>query len=57
MIISTLAVFQAWTWLGVGIGKFLFDYVLKTFSPRKLNVLGANLNLAGYLLYCVSKSE
>jgi len=57
MIISTLAVFQAWTWLGVGIGKFLFDYVLKTFSPQKLNVLGANLNLAGYLLYCVSKSE
>jgi len=38
--------------MGVGISKFLFDYVLKTFSPRKLNVLGANLHLAGYLLHC-----
>jgi len=43
--------------MGVGIGKFLFDCVLKTFSPQKVNVLGGNLHLAGYLLHCVPKMD
>jgi hypothetical protein len=33
MIMAALAVFQAWIWVGFGIGKFLFDYVLKRFLP------------------------
>jgi len=43
--------------MGVGIGKFLFDFVLKTFSPREVSVLGANLHLAGYLLHCIPKTD
>jgi hypothetical protein len=35
MIISALAIFQAWIWMEVGICKFLFDCVLKTFLPQK----------------------
>ena len=31
---ATLAVFQALIWVRVGIGKFLFVYVLKTFLPQ-----------------------
>ena len=49
MIISALAIYQAWIWLRVGRGKLLFDRVLKTFSPWKVNVLGACLHLAGCL--------
>jgi hypothetical protein len=45
LIIAALAIFQAWIWLGVGVGKLLYDYVLKTFSPRKVNILGACLHL------------
>jgi len=33
MIMAALAIFHVWIWLGEGIGKSLFDYVLKTFSP------------------------
>ena len=32
MIISALGVFKVWIRMRVGIGKLLFDYVLKTFS-------------------------
>jgi len=35
MNIAALAIFQAWIWVRVGVGKFFFDYVLKSFSPRK----------------------
>jgi hypothetical protein len=49
MIISALAIFQAWIWLGVGVGKLLYDYVLKTFLPQKINVLGACLHLSDCL--------
>jgi len=31
--------------VGVGIGKFLFVYVLKTFSPRKVYVFGVNFHV------------
>jgi len=34
MIMVALAIYHAWIWMAVGIGKFLFVYVLKTFSPR-----------------------
>jgi hypothetical protein len=30
---AALAIFQAWISVGYGIGKFLFDYVLKKFLP------------------------
>ena len=40
MIMAALAIFQAWICVGVGIGKFLFVYVLKTFSPQKLRFFG-----------------
>jgi hypothetical protein len=33
MIMAALAIFQAWIWVGFGIGKFLFNYVLKKFLP------------------------
>jgi hypothetical protein len=39
MIMAALAIFQAWIWVGVGLDKFLFVYVLKTFTPQKVNVL------------------
>ena len=35
MNMTDLAIFQTWIWLRVGVGNFLFVYVLKTFSPRK----------------------
>jgi hypothetical protein len=53
MNMATLAIFQAWIWVRVGIGKFLFVCVLQTFSPRKLHVLGACLHLADYLYHCI----
>jgi len=33
MIVAALAIFHAWIWVGVGIGKFLFVCILKTFLP------------------------
>jgi hypothetical protein len=33
MIMTDLAIFQEWFGVGMGIGKFLFDSVLKTFLP------------------------
>jgi len=33
MNIVALVIFQAWILVGLGIGKFFFYYVLKTFSP------------------------
>jgi hypothetical protein len=53
----SLTIFQAWIWMGVSIGKFLFDCVLKTFSPRKVNVLGVCLHLAGWLFHCVPVTD
>jgi hypothetical protein len=41
MNMAALVIFQAWIWVRVGIGKFLFVYVLKTFLPQKLHILGA----------------
>jgi hypothetical protein len=35
MIIVVLITFEACVWVGMGMGKFLFVYVLKTFLPRK----------------------
>ena len=35
MTMAALAIFQTWIWVGFGIGKFLFDYVLKKFLPWK----------------------
>jgi fucose permease len=54
MIMAALAIFQAWFWVGFGIGKFLFVYVLKTFSPQKLRVVGACLHLADCPFNCVT---
>jgi hypothetical protein len=53
MIMSALATFKAWIWVGFGTGNFLFVNVLKTISPQKLHVLGACLHLAVWLLHCV----
>jgi hypothetical protein len=41
MSMAAVTIFQAWIWVGVGIGKFLFVCVLKTFLPQKLHILGA----------------
>jgi hypothetical protein len=57
MIMAALAIFQAWILVRVGIGKFLFVYVLKTFLPWKLHVLGACLHLGDCLLHCVSLTD
>ena len=55
MIMAALAIFQAWICVGVEICKFLFVYVLKTFSPQKLGCFGfmlasglLNLSLRSY---------
>jgi hypothetical protein len=53
IIAAPLAIFSAWICVGVGIGKFLFVCVLKTFSPWKVNILGGSFRLAGSLLHCV----
>jgi hypothetical protein len=36
MVISALGVFKVWIWMGVGIGKLLFVFVLKTFSQQNV---------------------
>ena len=48
MIMAALAIFQAWICVGVEICKFLFVYVLKTFSPQKLGFFGFVL-VSGWL--------
>ena len=48
MNMSALAIFQTWFWVRIVIGKFSFVYVLETFSPQKLRVLGACLHLADW---------
>jgi hypothetical protein len=54
MNMAALTIFQAWIWLRVVIRKFVFVYVLKTFPPRKLHVLGSCLHLAYSLFYCMN---
>jgi hypothetical protein len=46
MIIVAFSNISGMDFSGKGIGKFLFDYMLKTFSPQKVNILGACLHLA-----------
>jgi hypothetical protein len=41
MIIASLAIFQAWIWFGVVIGKFLNDLGVRNIVDTKLHVLGA----------------
>ena len=41
MIIASLAIFQAWIWVGVVIGKFLNDLGVRNIVDTKLHVLGA----------------
>jgi hypothetical protein len=54
MNMAALAMLPAWIFVSVGIGKFLFIFVLKTFLPRKLYVLGACLHPTDILLHCVT---
>jgi hypothetical protein len=53
MMMAALAIFQAWIQKGVHVGKFLFVYGLKTYSPRKVNIVGECLHIAGHLLLCI----
>jgi len=57
MNMAALAMFHAWICVSVGIGKFLFIYVFKTFSPRKLYVFGACFHLADFLLHCITVTD
>ena len=41
MIIAALAIFQAWFWVGVGIGKLLNDLGIRNVLDTKLQGLGA----------------
>jgi phosphotransferase system glucose/maltose/N-acetylglucosamine-specific IIC component len=41
MIIAALAIFQAWIWVGVGIGKFLNDLGVRNIFNTKLHCLAA----------------
>jgi len=56
MIIAALAIFQAWIWVGVGIGSFLNGLCVRNIFNIKLHSLGACYCLAGCpsisLYYC-----
>jgi hypothetical protein len=41
MIVAALSIFQAWTCIGVGIGKFLNDVGVSNILDTKLQGLGA----------------
>ena len=41
MITAALAIFQAWFWVGVGIGKLLNDLGIRNILDTKLHGLGA----------------
>jgi hypothetical protein len=41
MIMAALSVFQAWIWMGVGMGKFVIDLGVSNILATKLHGLGA----------------
>ena len=41
MITAALAIFKAWIWVGVGIGKLLNDLGIRNILDTKLHGLGA----------------
>ena len=41
LIIAALAIFQAWIWVGVGMGEFLIDLGVRNVVDTKLRGLGA----------------
>jgi hypothetical protein len=50
MIMAALSIFQAWIWIGVGMGKFLNDLGVQNIFDTKLHSLGACLCLVGYFI-------
>jgi len=43
MILVTLAIFQTWVWVGVGIDKFLIDWGFRIFFNTKITWTGSML--------------
>jgi hypothetical protein len=41
MIMAALSIFQAWIWMGVGMGKFLNGLGMSNILDTKLHGLGA----------------
>jgi len=52
MIMAALSMFEAWVWVGVGIGKLLLDLCVKNILAIKSACSGCML-ASGWLFHCV----
>ena len=57
MIIAALAIFQAWFWVGVSIGKLLNDLDIRNILDTKLHGMGACYRLVGCLFCCITVGD
>jgi TM2 domain-containing membrane protein YozV len=56
MIMAALAIFCAWVWVGVGLGKFLIDLGGKNFFDTKITWSGSVLTF-GWLYRCITITD